>query len=218
MCFLRRNQNLQKSVSADQSKTKDCPTEMKIISKRKTSQIAANLPRSRRPSRPSPRSERESQRNDQKPKSSISDSTGLSQQVKGRDRTVLKTLSQYGSALEGLMETTKVSSLRLFLMSSLFRFVLRHTCRPLYTETIGDVWSQSLETTKKPADGLLHLAVIEWTLNCVFQFMLESNCISVQLGSCEEQRSQTQQQVTMAEKEENQSDSTTQSKSRSKPN
>ncbi|MEQ2240818.1 hypothetical protein ILYODFUR_018995 [Ilyodon furcidens] len=75
-------------------------------------------------------------------------STGLSQQVKGRDRTVLKTLSQYGSAMEGLMETTKVSSLRLFLMSSLFRFVLRHTCRHLYTETIGDVWSQSLETTK----------------------------------------------------------------------
>ncbi|MED6293179.1 hypothetical protein CHARACLAT_008045, partial [Characodon lateralis] len=53
--------------------------ERKIIPSRKTSQTDANLPRSGRPSSLRPMSEREAQR--RKPKSSISDSTSLSQQV-----------------------------------------------------------------------------------------------------------------------------------------
>ncbi|KAK5614135.1 hypothetical protein CRENBAI_008592 [Crenichthys baileyi] len=57
------------------------PTEKKFIPKRKTSQTAASLLRSGRPSRFSPRSEREAQRNDQKPKSSISVFTDLSIQT-----------------------------------------------------------------------------------------------------------------------------------------
>ncbi|MEQ2235145.1 hypothetical protein ILYODFUR_038647, partial [Ilyodon furcidens] len=57
--------------------------ERSIIPKRKTSQTAANHHRSGPPNRFTPISECEAQGNDQKPKSSISDPTGLSQQVKG---------------------------------------------------------------------------------------------------------------------------------------
>ncbi|MED6256590.1 hypothetical protein ATANTOWER_029807 [Ataeniobius toweri] len=84
------------------------PAERKILPKRKTSQAAASLPRSGRPTRFSLSSECEGQRNDHKPKSSISDSTGLSLQVKGHGRAVRQTPNQSGY-LEGLKE--KASSL-----------------------------------------------------------------------------------------------------------